>query len=61
MTPTTRLLKQKPGRRAIEAYLLVHGVMSRALSGGAHLDQDLGVALTRVLAWRRRVASEALT
>ena len=62
MTATTRLLKQMPNlyRRALEqtrdvneAYLLVHTVIARALSGGGDHSPDLGPALARRLDARR--------
>lgn len=62
MTATTRLLKQMPNlyRRALEhtrdvneAYLLVHAVIARALSGGSDHNPDLGPALARRLDMRR--------
>jgi hypothetical protein len=58
MTPISRLLKQTPSlcRRAMEqtlganeAYLVVHNVMTRALSRLSDAEHDLGPALASAL------------
>jgi hypothetical protein len=58
MTTISGLLRQKTAlyRRAVEqtcdvneAYLVVHGVMARALSGVGEADRDLGAALASAL------------
>lgn len=61
MTPTARLLKQKPSlfQRAVsdtrdvnEAYLIVHNVMARAFHPLSRADCDLAPALMRALGAR---------
>jgi hypothetical protein len=58
MTSISSLLRQKSAlyRRAVEqtcdvneAYLVVHGVMARALSVAGDAEHDLGAALASVL------------
>jgi hypothetical protein len=63
MTEISKLLKQRPGLalRAMEqtsdlneAYLIVHGVMTRALGRANDSEHDLGPDLTCALAVRAK-------
>lgn len=63
MNPISKLLEQRPGlalrameqtRDLNEAYLIVHGVMTRALRRANDIEHDLGPDLTCALAVRTK-------